>query len=316
MNEEINIEDKEQEMKEDGFKKLIEEYDRELEEQLEKKRLNSEKRKAKSLKKKMKEIELFREEIGEDSGSILSCATIDLIPKIHKYFTNKSDVLILRDSKLINHVIPSKNNRLVVVNVDYNFLKDEQNSSLINIQIMCCNKHLRYCNVFCNDYTNISYDSQRKSYKFKDLYNEIYIPALDNRDVDKYIHEIDFFNEIRMDIGDLYGDHTVAIILRFIDKKLPFDILIRKNEIIGFYQNEQMLKTSYVEKNKTVSCNDADLILRVYNFMTFNQKQGYGYNFSVIKNGDGQYWFLTQGNPDMKTGEYSINIYENIELIR
>jgi hypothetical protein len=167
---------------------------------------------------------------------------------------------------------------------------------------------------------NINYDAQRKSYQFKDSFHEIYIPALDDGQVDNYIHEIDFFNEIRMDLGLSYkteSKHTEIynLFFRFIDNKLPFDILIRENKIIGFYQNGQIFKTFNVEKNKTISCNDADVILRVHNFMFFNKQHIPAYNFNVIKNGDGQYWFLIKGMLKI-SGEYLINIYENIELIR
>lgn len=276
--------------------------------------------------KKIEDANLFHQQMNNQAGIIISATTLKKIVQVYSRFMNKSNGFIINESKIINHRIPSKGKRLVVLNIDLvNLIKDEYEQP-ITLKLNDCTK-IKSLNIF-HKYIHIGDDNN--TYCFSDVAmgnKGICMTKLDESEQDSYTYELDLFNEIYIGYEDIgvekhakWMDTQAVIRHLFTNKAIPIDILIAKNKIIGFQQDEYIINSIYsLNAGDDVTRADADTILRSHNLYYFD-KSKFHYGFlRVIKNGDGEFWLLTEGQCKLD-GKYSpdtpIKIYEHLEVLR
>jgi len=276
----------------------------------------------------------------------LSPAAFDIIWKVQDFFLNKSDVLILEDSKVINRIVPMANGRLVILNMNmqptikYNIIKnkydqlnicgqeDLKEDRLLSICLYDYNKRSKAIKKL-SDKVTINIDDKSGDYCFYDDKVDIDVPKLNASEIDDYKYEIDLFEIKQFYLEEIHDkDNDTATkekkaageksnqhlfiknILRLFDRKKPIDILIKGDRIFAF---EQDFKFMSVSENYLNNRFDADIILRSHNFHYFDKKHVIEYSYlRVVNNYDNEWWLIIGAGFCCK-GDF--NVTENLERV-
>lgn len=260
----------------------------------------------------------------------LEPAVLDHLVKAYAFFMNKSDVFILTDSKIINHRIPSKGDRLLLINLDLsNYIKDKKNKALLSLQLVGCKERVKYLKKLHSEIA-ISLDVNQGIYCFSNDFMDISVPQLNQNEIDNYSYDIDIHDEKHIYMFDMADDYIAEVIailhkeaqtqimepgvLRLFDKTAPVDILISNNCIIGFQQHANIIST---DMGRRALRTEAEIILRSYNFYHFDPKNLLGTGITqVIRNYDNEFWLLIEGNFCGKKDDTNLRVYENLEWLR
>jgi hypothetical protein len=267
-------------------------------------------------KEKQKELEngnIFHSQMDNKAGKVISIKQLKEIYLIYKLFMNKTDVFMMRESQIINHRIPSKGGRILVFNIDLSNLITDKDGNPISLYLNHCRDDMKHLNLF-HDYALIS--EGENGYCLESTAMEFQIDKLNEDEQDNHSYELELFDESYIDC-EIYNLRSVF------NTANPIDILIAKNKFIATQQGAIFCSNDkgIMNSNNT----PADIILRSYNHHFIQHKNSpYAHsNHSIIKNGDGEFWLLSQGEyaleKQRKSGKptsYPFKIYEHLEVLR
>jgi hypothetical protein len=259
-------------------------------------------------KEKQKELEngnIFHSQMDNKAGIIVSMKRLKEIYSIYKLFMNNADVFMMRESQIINHRIPSKGGRILVLNMDLSNLITDKDGNPISLHLNHCRDDMKHFNLF-HDYALISEGGN--GYCFESTAMEFQIDKLNEDEQANQSYELELFDES-------YIDCEIDNLRKVFNPANPIDILIAKNKFIATQQGAIFCNDNGIMKSNNTP---VDIILRSYNHYFIKHKNSpYAHsNHSIIRNGDGEFWLLTQGEYSLQKYTVPFKIYEHLEVLR
>jgi stress response protein SCP2 len=295
------------------------EYDMEKAEKAKKEAQKEVRRLKLEQEEKHKELEsanAFHEKMHYKDGIVISIKNLKVLYSIYNKFMNKSDVFMLHKSQFIHHRLPSKGGNLLVFNMDLSSLITDKDGNAISLYFNHCRDEMKHLNLF-DDFALIS--EGKNKYYVEDNAMVFQVDKLSEDEQEDHSFEIELFDEsyIYCDKGrDLFFNSIYGFNIAN-----PVDILINNNKIVALQQESMLHNASQSEHFNNLN---ASVVLRSHNLYFFTNKFFYPVKeHLIIKNGDGEFWLLTQGEyaleKQRKSGKptsYPFKIYEHLEVLR
>jgi hypothetical protein len=269
----------------------------------------------------------------------LPTKSIHFLANFYQKVMNQSDFLSIDESRIVNHLIPSKGERKLIVNADLTsqlhtgtdlLLMDDYGNGepeiSISLHLQHCKQYMQKLLVFKSD---ISLCDNGSRYRFFNMNAEITIPKLSCDDRDNMTHDLDLQDAVFIDYFDVNGsdippaDYFISVenVLKHFSPSLPIQILIAEDKIIGFEQNGHIINSYYTTMSDDpiiASISNATTILTSFNFHHIRGSQ-VGKTFTrVLKTHDAQYWLST--NYELLLAKSSdtlaVSVFEHLKQVR
>lgn len=283
----------------------------------------------------MKKIIPNERTLRNNLSSYLPTKATHFLANVYATVMNKSDFMSIDQSRILNHLIPSKGDRKLIVNADLSsqfhtgrdlFLVDKLDPDMpVSLHLQHCKSNISKLLTFTYNVKLLEYSSQ---YCFSNNDAEVIIPKLTASDQDSITYDLDLYNHVYIDYFDVNSyenkmdiDCVIGAVIKSFDPSLPIKILIAQGKIIGFEQNSHLINSFHTivsDSNNLISTSDAITILTSFNFHHIRGSKVSRTFTRVLKTYDNQYWLSTDYDITLKPTQstLSVNVLEHLEITR